>query len=60
MHEINKKVDYKDIALRAGKTFVQAFLAALAVADEPLSKTALIGACAAAVSVTWNWFKATL
>jgi len=57
---MNTTADYKDIALRGAKTFVQAFLAALAIADEPLSKQAMIAASAAAISVTWNWFKTTI
>lgn len=60
MHEINAKVNYKDIALRAGKTFVQAYIATLLLADKPLSKEAQIAALASALSLTWNWIKATI
>lgn len=50
-----------DVALRAVKTFVQAFLATLAVAiatvnDVPTAKAAIVGAVAAAISATWNTF----
>jgi hypothetical protein len=58
MEEINKTVDYKDIAVRALKTFVQAFVSVLVLTDEPFSNKALVAAGASAVSVTWNWFKA--
>lgn len=48
-----------DIAVRAVKTFVQAFLATLGVAvvsvnDWPTAKAAVVGAVAAAISATWN------
>lgn len=49
-----------DITIRAGKTFLQAFLATLAVSvatvvDVPTGKAALIGAFAAGISATWNF-----
>jgi len=48
-----------DIVIRAVKTFIQAFLATLAVAvvtvsDWPTAKAAVVGAVAAAISATWN------
>lgn len=51
------KETVKDIAIRAGKTFVQAFIAALAVAnvsDLNSVKAAVIAAAAAGVSAVWN------
>lgn len=51
------KAQLKDIAIRAGKTFVQAFIAALAVAnvsDLNSVKAAVIAAVAAGVSAVWN------
>lgn len=53
---MDKKV-LKDIAVRAGKTFVQAFIAALAVAnlsDFNSIKAGVIAAAAAGVSAVWN------
>lgn len=47
----------KDIAVRAGKTFIQAFIAALAVAnvsDFNSLKAGVIAAAAAGVSAVWN------
>lgn len=48
-----------DIVIRAFKTFVQAFLATLAVSvvtvtDKSTAKAALIGAFAAGASAVWN------
>lgn len=48
-----------DIVKRALKTFVQAFLATIAVSvvtvnDWPTAKAAIVGAVAAAISATWN------
>lgn len=53
-----------DIVVRAFKTFVQAFLATLAVSvttvnDTNTGKAALIGAVAAGVSAVWNFLVAT-
>ena len=53
-----------DIAVRAFKTFVQAFLASVAVAvvnvhDITTAKAALIAAVAAGVSAVWNFVVAT-
>lgn len=45
----------KDIAIRAAKTFVQAFLAAWALSGNQLTKTALIAAAAAGISAAWNF-----
>lgn len=50
---------YKDIAIRAAKTFIQAFISVALVADEPLSVEAFIAAGAAGLSAVWNWVKAT-
>ncbi len=49
-----------DIAIRAAKTAVQAFLATLAVSATTVSdwngaKAALIAAVAAAISAAWNF-----
>ena len=53
--------DWKDVAIRAAKTFAQSFLGALitlfATGAEPgsaFSKTAIISALAAAISAVWN------
>lgn len=45
----------KDIAIRAGKTFVQSFLAAWALSGNQLNKTALVAALAAGISAAWNF-----
>ena len=50
----------KDITIRAAKTFVQAFLATLAVSvatvnDVPTLKAAVVGAAAAGISAVWNY-----
>ena len=57
----NKKKDYKDILIRALKTFIQGFLASLVVfiqespnVDERVLKSALIGACAGGLSAVMN------
>lgn len=47
----------KDILVRAAKTFVQAFIATLAVAnmtDNDSVKAAVVAAVAAGVSAVWN------
>jgi hypothetical protein len=49
-----------DVTVRALKTFVQAFLATLAVSvatvnDVNGAKAALVGALAAGISATWNF-----
>lgn len=48
-----------DVAVRAVKTAIQAFLATLAVSvvtiqDWPTAKAAVVGAVAAAISAVWN------
>jgi len=55
------KTDWKDVGIRALKTFIQAFGGAIvtlfASGSEPgsaLSKTAIISALAAAISAVWN------
>ena len=51
------KPQIKDIAVRAGKTFIQAFIASLAVAtqtDFSNYKAILIAAVSAGVSAAWN------
>lgn len=53
-----------DIAVRAAKTFVQAFLATLAVAvvnvhDVSTAKAAAIAAAAAGISAVWNFVVST-
>ncbi len=57
--EIIMNARLKDISIRAGKTFVQAALAALAVNvatvnDWKSLKPVLVGALAAGVSAAWN------
>jgi hypothetical protein len=52
-------MNYKDIAIRAVKTFIQAFLAVLVIdvitiKDWATAKPVLIGAVAAGVSAVWN------
>lgn len=59
-----KKIDWKDVGKRAGKTFVQAFIATVSV--EPLGRitdietakgvirSMLIAGVAAGVSAVWN------
>ena len=51
------KPQLKDIAVRAGKTFIQAFIASLAVAtqtDFSNYRAVLIAAASAGVSAAWN------
>jgi len=48
------KNQLKDIAVRAFKTFLQAFIASLVLVDDPLEEQALIGALAAGLSALWN------
>jgi len=55
------KPDWKDVAIRAAKTFAQSFIGALitlfASGSEPgsaITKTAIISALAAALSAAWN------
>lgn len=46
--------DLENIGVRAGKTFVQAFIASLAVTGFQLTKAALVAAASAGVSAVWN------
>lgn len=53
------KPDWKDVGIRALKTFIQSFVGALITlfaAGEPdaFSQTAIISALAAAISAVWN------
>jgi len=56
---LNMKTDYKDIAIRAGKTFIQTVLATLAVSGNKLDKATITGAIAAGVSAVWNFVNQT-
>ncbi len=47
-------MQWKDILIRAGKTFAQAFIASLTVAQGDSIKAILISAVAAGVSAVWN------
>ena len=52
-------MNYKDIAIRAFKTFVQGFIAVIAIDvatinDWQTAKPVIIGAVAAGVSAVWN------
>lgn len=52
-------MNYKDIAIRATRTFIQAFLATLSVQvvsikDWQTARPVLVGAIAAGVSAIWN------
>lgn len=54
---LNMKPQLKDIVVRAGKTFIQAFIASLAVAtqtDFSNYKAVIIAATSAGVSAVWN------
>lgn len=44
-------IDLKDLAQRALNTFLQAFLVTWLMSDQPLTKTAVVSALAAALSV---------
>lgn len=44
-------IDLKDLLTRATRTFLQAFLATWLMSDQPLTKTAVVSALAAALSV---------
>jgi hypothetical protein len=60
--KVQSELDVKDIAVRALKTFVQAFFAALAVSvatvsDQDTARIALIGAVAAGISAVMNTVK---
>ena len=61
-----RKIDWKDVVRRAGKTFVQAFVASVGVCGEQIASIRdlestkvilapiLIGGLAAGVSAVWN------
>jgi hypothetical protein len=55
-----KRLSNDDIIVRAVKTFVQASVAVWLVSDNPLSKSALVGAVAAGISALWNFVRQTL
>jgi len=60
--KVHSELDVKDIAVRALKTFVQAFFAALAVSvatvsDQDTARIALVGAVAAGISAVMNTVK---
>lgn len=53
------KTDWKDVGIRALKTFVQSFVGAIitllaAGTGNPFTQTAIIAALAAAASAVWN------
>lgn len=50
-----KNLDHLDVLVRALKTLVQAFLAAWALTGNALTKDALVGAVAAAISAVVNY-----
>ena len=56
-----KKIDWKDIAIRAGKTFLQAFIGAIAIditsmpQDTGILKDMLLAAVAAGISAVMNF-----
>lgn len=50
--------DWRDVAERAIKTFIQAFVAVVVVAGQPLSKELVVAGLAAGVSTAWNTIKA--
>jgi hypothetical protein len=43
-----------DVPQRAFRTFVQAFVAQLALVDQPTRQAAVVSAAAAALSAVWN------
>lgn len=47
-------VDWKDIVVRALKTFVQAAVAVFLVSEEPLSYDVFLAAVAGGASAVWN------
>lgn len=53
-------MQWKDILIRAGKTFAQAFIASLTVAQGDSIKAILISAVAAGLSAVWNLLQCTI
>lgn len=53
-------IDLKDLLERAGYTFIQAFLVTWLMMDQPLTKTAVVGAFAASISVVMNTMKGVI
>lgn len=51
---------WKDLVLRAAWTFAQAAVAVLLVADQPLSKVAIVAALAAGLSAVKTFVRETL
>jgi GH25 family lysozyme M1 (1,4-beta-N-acetylmuramidase) len=51
-------LEAEDIAKRAGKTFIQTFLASILLVNQPLSRDGLVAILAAALSAAWNTAKA--
>lgn len=49
-----KSILTSDIAVRAFKTFVQAYVGAWVVFNDPFSKAAIAAGVAAGVSAVWN------
>lgn len=65
MGKIKAELNVQDIAVRALKTFIQAFFAALAVSVATVSNTdtakmALVGAVAAGISALMNTVKGAI
>lgn len=48
-------LDHKDVWARAGKTAVQAAVAAALLAPEPVTTTGIVAIGAAVVSAVWNY-----
>ena len=59
MKDIIVEVNWKDIAVRASKTFVQTFLSVLLIADEPFNTEVVLAAVAAGISAAWNFVRET-
>lgn len=63
--KVQSELDVKDITVRALKTFIQAFFAALAVSvatvsDQDTARIALVGAVAAGISAVMNTVKGVI
>ncbi len=52
-----KNINWRDVGVRALKTFVQAYVAAWVVTQEPFSKSGVVAGVAAGISATWNVVK---